>query len=322
MVAQPDGPPIGAPATRRARCASFRTARPSGRVERMAVRRWRRRRYTCVTISSDPRPGGEAATGVCSELGGLSQPWGDDDATRRAARCSRDRRRQWLPPVLLVGSVASLLHIPAEPVRGRWDARASRPAVPGGRRSIAAPEQRQPHDDENGTEREEPEVPWEWRRDVVTDVVHAEQVMIDETLDQVERTPADEEETDVRAPWRGHPSLLPHADGKPHPDEHEDPRRQVEQTVGDRVRLQPGDRRRRVSVGGRQHVMPLQDLVQDDAIDEAAQPDAQQQTGQHGWSRAPGDESAHDHDLDRRQFDGTAKVTATRPACSPASTSS
>ena len=39
----------------------------------------------------------------------------------------------------------------------------------------------------------------------------------------------------------------------------------------------PDDGGRRVIAGGRQHVVPLQDLVQDDPVEEAAEADAQQE---------------------------------------------
>jgi hypothetical protein len=50
----------------------------------------------------------------------------------------------------------------------------------------------------------------------------------------------------------------------------------VEEPVGERVRLEAGDGRLRVAALAGQHVVPLQDLVEDDAVDEAAEPDAEQ----------------------------------------------
>jgi hypothetical protein len=50
----------------------------------------------------------------------------------------------------------------------------------------------------------------------------------------------------------------------------------MEESVGEGVRLEARDRRLRVAALAGQHVVPLQDLVQDDAVDEAAEPEAKQ----------------------------------------------
>ena len=55
----------------------------------------------------------------------------------------------------------------------------------------------------------------------------------------------------------------------------------MEQSVGQGVGLETDDGGRRVAVGGGQHVVPLEDLVQQDPVDEAAEPDAQQQARGH-----------------------------------------
>ncbi len=53
----------------------------------------------------------------------------------------------------------------------------------------------------------------------------------------------------------------------------------MEEAVDEGVGLQPRDSRHRVVAGGGQHVVPLQDLVQDDPVDEAAEAEAEQQAG-------------------------------------------
>ncbi|HEX2362416.1 MAG TPA: hypothetical protein VHI11_10120 [Jiangellaceae bacterium] len=61
------------------------------------------------------------------------------------------------------------------------------------------------------------------------------------------------------------------------PNEHGDPRERVEEAIPERVPLQPEH-----SVDGlvvADHVVPLEDLVEQYAVDEAAQPDAQQNAG-------------------------------------------
>jgi hypothetical protein len=49
----------------------------------------------------------------------------------------------------------------------------------------------------------------------------------------------------------------------------------VEEAVGQRVRLEPRDGVRRVVPGVGQKVVPLEYLVQHDAVDEPAEPEAQ-----------------------------------------------
>ena len=83
------------------------------------------------------------------------------------------------------------------------------------------------------------------------------------------------------------------------------PSRQVEEAVDQRVRLQPGEGVHWLaSVLSREHVVPLEDLVKDDAVDESAEPETHDErggfrrsggrgveefrTGRHGPARLPG----------------------------------
>jgi hypothetical protein len=62
--------------------------------------------------------------------------------------------------------------------------------------------------DQRHPEREEADVPGERGAEVVAYVVDAEQLMVDEALDEVERTPSGEQHAEVRAPrWRQLASL-------------------------------------------------------------------------------------------------------------------
>ena len=101
-----------------------------------------------------------------------------------------------------------------------------------------------------------------------------EQVVVDDALDEVERSPAGEQQPEQRGRASGAPSL-PRRHSSPTPARR-DPGASVEEAVGERVGLQPGDGRRRGGRRCRQQVVPLQDLVQHDAVDEAAEPDAEQ----------------------------------------------
>jgi hypothetical protein len=53
----------------------------------------------------------------------------------------------------------------------------------------------------------------------------------------------------------------------------------VEEPVPKRIRLQSGDRRGWIAALAREHVMPLQDLVQDNAIEKPTETNTDEQTG-------------------------------------------
>ena len=65
---------------------------------------------------------------------------------------------------------------------------------------------------EHDAEAEKPEIPRQRRGDVVADVVDPQHVVVDDALDDVERAPAGEEETDVDAPRWCEAALLPRPD--------------------------------------------------------------------------------------------------------------
>ena len=53
----------------------------------------------------------------------------------------------------------------------------------------------------------------------------------------------------------------------------------MEEAVGERVRFQPGHSVDRAFLGAGDHVVPLQDLVEDDAVHESAEGEAEQNRG-------------------------------------------
>jgi hypothetical protein len=55
------------------------------------------------------------------------------------------------------------------------------------------------------------------------------------------------------------------------PDQNEDVRRQMEQPIPERIYLEIVKTRRRITIT-RQHVVPLQHLMKNDAVEETAQP--------------------------------------------------
>lgn len=64
-------------------------------------------------------------------------------------------------------------------------------------------------------------------------MVHAEQVVVDHALDEVEDAPAGEHEAEVEAPVGSQPTLSPGDDGGDRPAEHEEPGRDVEEPVSE-----------------------------------------------------------------------------------------
>src|SRR5829696_1814190 len=73
------------------------------------------------------------------------------------------------------------------------------------------------------------------------------------------------------------PSRAPPEGGDPDGDG--DPGERMEEAVRKRVRLEARHRRGRVAALAAQHVVPLEDLVEDDAVDEPAEPDAEEDAG-------------------------------------------
>jgi len=104
--------------------------------------------------------------------------------------------------------------------------------------------------------------------------------VVDQALHQVEDAPAGEEEAEVHPPGRCEVAALPgaHQQNRGHGDEH--PRDEVKETVYERVGLEPSHGVHRLAAAvAREHVVPLQDLVERDPVDEAAEPKAQDKGG-------------------------------------------
>jgi len=133
-------------------------------------------------------------------------------------------------------------------------------------------------DDEYGPEDQEPDVPRKGAAAVVSDVVDAEQLMVDEAFDEVKYTPPGEDQSSGTFPC----GPMPAGEGAPqqeHSDESHDPGGEVEQPIPQRVVFQRSNGGRREGgvfavVGA--HVVPLEDLVQHDAVDETAESQAEQ----------------------------------------------
>ena len=108
-------------------------------------------------------------------------------------------------------------------------------------------------------------------------MVDPEELVVDEALDDVEGAPAREQRADMYAPRRSEPALLPGTHRHDHRRRDEDPCAEMEEAVGERVHFQVCHGVGRSITG--EHVMPLEDLVEDDAVQEPAESEAHDEAG-------------------------------------------
>jgi hypothetical protein len=114
------------------------------------------------------------------------------------------------------------------------------------------------------------ELVWAW-----SDVVDPQDVVVDDALDEVENPPTGEDPSQqVLAARAEHVGTAPPE--RHEPDDQEPIRHGVEQAISERVHLKAADISRGEIPRTGQHVMPLQDLVQQDAIEESAETQSQQ----------------------------------------------
>src|SRR4051812_17285925 len=110
-----------------------------------------------------------------------------------------------------------------------------------------------------------------------SNVMQVQELMVDQAFDGVEEAPADEHAADER----GRAAFLVPRPVRRHQNEHaddrDDPGGRMEDAVTERVQLQVLD-----GIGRHRsadHVVPLEDLMQDDAVEESTEPDAQEDGG-------------------------------------------
>jgi hypothetical protein len=114
---------------------------------------------------------------------------------------------------------------------------------------------------------------------VFADMVEAENLVVDKTLAYVEQPPSEKypakegAATDRPAPIGGPPPQNPQA------DDDGDPCSGVEETIRERVVLKSCHGRLGVVALAAEQVVPLKDLVEDDAVHKAAESDAEQDSG-------------------------------------------
>ena len=110
-------------------------------------------------------------------------------------------------------------------------------------------------------------------------VMDAEQLVIDDAFEDVERAPADENEPVKHAPRRH--AVTDQRETREDHDQH----RGVEEAVRERVHLEAVLGRDRPTLGAREHVVPLENLMEEDPIDEPAEANAEQGRAPEGSSR-------------------------------------
>ena len=104
-------------------------------------------------------------------------------------------------------------------------------------------------------------------------VMQLEEIVIQQTFDDIERSPAGNHRSNQRRPLAVHLGLPATTPQPQHPDKNCQPRASVEDTIGDQVGGQTGPR-----TGGQQ-VMPTQQLVQDNAVHECTEADTKKHSG-------------------------------------------
>ena len=111
------------------------------------------------------------------------------------------------------------------------------------------------------------------------DVVHAENLVVDQALDEIERTPAGE--NGPQEIFAG-PRLRLLAGGPKQqndPTDGEHPNNEMKETVLRDLAFEVVDRIRLARLGRANHVVPAEDLVEDDAVEETAETEPEDEAG-------------------------------------------
>jgi hypothetical protein len=133
--------------------------------------------------------------------------------------------------------------------------------------------------DEGCAKYQETDVPADRRAEIVADVVDTQDLVIDDPFSEIEGAPADQEAAEVSAPRRREFTPLPRPGSRNRARQDRDPGPDVEEAVCKCVVLQPDDGARWVAALVREHVVPLKNLMEQDAIHEATDTNAHQEGG-------------------------------------------
>ena len=149
--------------------------------------------------------------------------------------------------------------------------------APGRGRLTLRRRQPPPDPDEQRARREEAEVPQQLIGMPRANVMQAEDLMVDQALDEVEQAPAGEHRRPECATIPRLP-LTARTKQQHDTDERHDPDEGVEVAVLDILLLKVLDRRGLAGRGLADQVVPTQDLVKDDPVDESAEADAKRES--------------------------------------------
>lgn len=110
----------------------------------------------------------------------------------------------------------------------------------------------------------------------LADVVQAKNLMVNETLDEVEEAPADEHPSEKRLTADCPPPFRRPSPKKQDANGDRDPGGGMEEAIGERVDLQASDSGLWVLPFAAQQVVPLEDLVEDNAVHKPPETDPDQ----------------------------------------------
>lgn len=103
------------------------------------------------------------------------------------------------------------------------------------RGSHTLPDHQSPKDDQDETGDNKAEVPDEGSAQVVTDVVDAQEVVVDGSLDEVEHAPPQEDEAGLFQPRQCRNPLVPVSVGEDCSERYDEPRADMKEPVSDDV---------------------------------------------------------------------------------------
>lgn len=128
---------------------------------------------------------------------------------------------------------------------------------------------------EHGDAPDEGDVPGGPVAGVLADVVEREDVVVDGALDEVEGPPTHQQETRQRLAGPRYVRITARMPREPEAGGVGDVGHGVEEAVLEGVGLEAGDGGGRMAALAGEQVVPLEDLVEDDAVEEAANGDAE-----------------------------------------------
>jgi hypothetical protein len=148
-----------------------------------------------------------------------------------------------------------------------------------GRNGRAPTRKQPPREHQTKRKDEEAEIPGAFIAYTLTNVMERENVVVDNALDEVEEAPTKNRPAKEGATANRPSPLARPSPEEPDTDRHSYPRGGVEEAVREHVVLESSEGRGRVVTFAREEVVPLEDLVENDAVDEPPEADANEDSG-------------------------------------------